>query len=95
MAFGPAETWCDFDPMHFNDEPGTAAGGVFGLFKDKKCVYVAGANNIRAELERLAKGSNPCVSRYKPNQYQYQLVLPSNRQARVDELRSSYKPLCP
>ena len=96
MQIGPAEQKYDFSFERLDDASGSSTGGVFVLFRDAQVIFVGDSPNVRSELESLLKGSNACITRYKPNRYQYQVyVTEDSRKAKVEELLQIHKPACP
>lgn len=47
--------------------------GIYGLLSDIKWVYV-GQGDIRDRLLRHLSGDNPCISRWKPTHFIYEMV---------------------
>jgi hypothetical protein len=73
-----------------------ADSGTYALFAaDKKtCVLIGESDRLPAKLLQLLQQPTPCLKKYQPKYFQYEVVIPSQRVKRRDELAIQLPPLC-
>ena len=69
------------------------ASGVYGLF-NALWVYIGEADNIRERLLGHLHGDLPCLTRYQPSGFAFELVSPAERRGRYEQLVKKYQPFC-
>ncbi|MGA2988998.1 MAG: hypothetical protein ABSD88_00890 [Candidatus Korobacteraceae bacterium] len=80
MTIGHTGDWFDFDENGINGSNVPNQSGmpcIFALFKaDKRTlVYLGSCDiNMRAELLRLVHAPTPCLTKYLPLKFQFQLI---------------------
>lgn len=86
--------WFPFDsPTVQEHVPPTS--GVYLLFSHQECAYVGASPDLKAELSRLVKGDhNPCLFEHPPDEFQFEVVLGDERNARLAELVEELNPAC-
>jgi hypothetical protein len=67
--------------------------GVYGLFS-ALWVYIGEADNIRDRLLKHLDGDLPCLRRYWPSGFAFELVSPAARHLRHEYLIDKYQPYC-
>ncbi len=61
------------------------SSGVYGLFS-ALCVYIGEAENLRDRLLEHLAGDNPGMVHYQPSSFVFELVSPTERRCRHEEL---------
>jgi len=69
------------------------SSGVYGLFS-ALWVYIGEAENLRARLLEHLAGDNPGMVHYQPSSFVFELVSPTERRCRREELTKELQPLC-
>jgi hypothetical protein len=69
------------------------ASGVYGLFNGL-WVYIGETDNIRERILKHLDGDLPCISRYRPSGFAFELVSPAARRLRLEYLIEKYQPFC-
>ena len=69
------------------------SSGVYGLFS-AFWIYVGAAENIRARILKHLEGDDPCIVRYRPSGFAFELVAPRDRYHRRMHLAKELQPLC-
>jgi len=67
--------------------------GVYGLFS-ALWIYIGEAENMRARLHEHLSGNDTCIARYQPSGFAFELVSPTDRCRRQQELVKALQPLC-
>ena len=67
--------------------------GVYGLFS-AFWIYIGAAENIRARILMHLEGDDPCIVRYRPSGFAFELALPRERHQRRMYLMKELQPLC-
>jgi hypothetical protein len=71
------------------------SSGVYALFSHQECVYVGASPALKAELIRLVQGDRkPCLTQHPPDEFQFEVVLGDERNARRAELIDELNPTC-
>jgi hypothetical protein len=68
--------------------------GVYVTVARGKWVYVGEADNLCGQLLLDLEGDNPCIARYRPTHFAFELVAPRTRKARQQELIQEFRPVC-
>jgi hypothetical protein len=67
--------------------------GVYGLFS-ALWIYIGEAENMRERLLEHLSGNNSCTTHYQPSGFAFELVSPTDRCRRQQELVKGLQPLC-
>jgi hypothetical protein len=67
--------------------------GVYGLFS-AFWIYIGEAENVRARLLQHLDGDDPCIVRYRPSGFAFELTSPAERLRRREQLMKQLQPLC-
>ncbi len=57
-------------------------------------IYIGEAENMRARLHEHLSGNDTCIARYQPSGFAFELVSPTDRCRRQQELVKALQPLC-
>jgi hypothetical protein len=69
------------------------ASGVYGLFS-AFWIYIGAAENIQARILKHLEGDDPCIVRYRPSGFAFELAAPRDRHHRRMFLTKELQPLC-
>jgi hypothetical protein len=69
------------------------SSGVYGLFS-AFWIYIGAAEDIRARILKHLEGDDPCIVRYRPSGFAFELALPRDRHHRRMYLMKELQPLC-
>jgi hypothetical protein len=69
------------------------ASGVYGLFS-AFWIYIGEAENLRAQILKQLDGHDPCVVRFQPSGFAFELISPEDRGRRLEYLTRRLQPLC-
>ena len=69
------------------------SSGVYGLF-NAFWIYIGEADNLRAQLLEHLGGDDPCIVRFQPSGFAFELASPGDRRRRLDQLLKELQPLC-
>jgi hypothetical protein len=69
------------------------ASGVYGLFS-AFWIYIGAAENIQARILKHLEGDDPCIVRYRPSGFAFELASPHDRHHRRMFLTKELQPLC-
>jgi hypothetical protein len=69
------------------------ASGVYGLFS-AFWIYIGAAENIQARILKHLEGDDPCIVRYRPSGFAFELAAPRDRHHRRMCLMKELQPLC-
>jgi hypothetical protein len=69
------------------------SSGVYGLFS-AFWIYIGAAENIRARILKHLEGDDPCIVRYRPSGFAFELASPRDRHRRRMYLMKDLQPLC-
>ena len=69
------------------------SSGVYGLFS-AFWIYIGAAENIRERILKHLDGDDPCIVRYRPSGFAFELAAPRNRHHRRMYLMKELQPLC-
>jgi hypothetical protein len=69
------------------------ASGVYGLFSSA-WVYIGESEDIQKRLLEHLNGDNPCINRFAPTNFTYELSAAAMRVARQDQLIAEFHPSC-
>ncbi len=69
------------------------ASGVYGLFS-AFWIYIGAAENIQARILKHLEGDDPCIVRYRPSGFAFELAAPRDRHHRRMFLMKELQPLC-
>jgi hypothetical protein len=69
------------------------SSGVYGLFS-AFWIYIGSAENIRERILKHLEGDDPCIVRYRPSGFAFELALPRERYQRRMYLMKELQPLC-
>ena len=69
------------------------SSGIYGLF-NAFWIYIGEADNLREQLLEHLSGDYPSIARFQPSGFAFELVLPSNRRRRHEQLIKELQPLC-
>ena len=69
------------------------SSGVYGLF-NAFWIYLGEADNLRARLLEHLAGDDPCIVRFQPSGFAFELASPIDRRRRHDQLIKELRPLC-
>ncbi len=69
------------------------ASEVYGLFNGL-WVYIGETDNIRERILKHLAGDLPCISRYRPSGFAFELVSPAERRLQHEYLIEKYQPFC-
>ena len=68
--------------------------GVYGLYS-ALWIYIGEADDLRQCLMEHSNGDNPCIARYAPTHFVFELIdNPTARKARYRELVRQHGPVC-
>jgi hypothetical protein len=67
--------------------------GVYGLYS-ALWICLGEADNLRTRLLELVNGDHPCIIRYKPSGFAFELASPLDRLGRCQQLVTELLPLC-
>ena len=69
------------------------SSGVYGLF-NAFWIYLGEADDLRARLLEHLDGDDPCIVRFQPSGFAFELASPNDRRRRHDQLIKELQPLC-
>jgi hypothetical protein len=69
------------------------SSGVYGLF-NAFWIYIGEADNLRAQLLEHLGGDDPCIVRFQPSGFAFELASPNERRRRHEQLIRELQPLC-
>jgi hypothetical protein len=69
------------------------SSGVYGLF-NAFWIYLGEADDLRARLLKHLDGDDPCIVRFQPSGFAFELASPIDRRRRHDQLIKELRPLC-
>ena len=69
------------------------SSGVYGLF-NAFWIYIGEADNLRARLLEHLSGDHPCIVRYRPSGFAFELVSSEDRRRRHKQLIKELRPRC-
>ena len=69
------------------------SSGVYGLYS-ALWIHIGEADNIRARLLEDLSGDDPCIQKYQPWGFAFELVSAPERSRRLKELVIELQPLC-
>lgn len=69
------------------------SSGVYGLF-NAFWIYIGEADNLRARLLEHLAGDDPCIVRFQPSGFAFELASPIDRRRRHEHLIKELQPLC-
>ena len=69
------------------------SSGIYGLF-NAFWIYIGEADNLRARLLEHLGGDDPCIVRFQPSGFAFELASPGDRRRRLDQLLKELQPLC-
>lgn len=69
------------------------SSGVYGLF-NAFWIYIGEAENLRARLLEHLDGDDPCIVRFQPSGFAFELASPKDRRGRHEQLIRELQPLC-
>lgn len=86
--------WFPYDAKTIQEHvPPTS--GVYSLYSQQACVYVGASQDLKEELMRSLNGNHSsCLSQHPPDEFQFEVVLGDERNARRDELIGELNPAC-
>ncbi len=67
--------------------------GVYGLFS-AFWIYIGATEDIRARIMEHLQGDDPCIVRYRPSGFAFELASPRYRHRRRMYLMKDLQPLC-
>src|SRR5437870_2847677 len=67
--------------------------GIYGLY-NAVWIFVGEADNVRVRLLEHLAGDNPCINRYGPSGFAFELVPAQARHRRYQEAASRAEPIC-
>jgi len=62
------------------------ASGVYAISNAQKWIYIGESGDIQARLLEHLNGDNACITRNAPTGFQFEVLSPSQRLARQDQL---------
>ena len=68
--------------------------GVYGLSNARECVYVGGADDLRATLLGHLREGNTVLKSRAPTGFTFEICHISQRAARASRLVTEYAPVC-
>jgi len=69
------------------------SSGVYGLF-NAFWIYIGEADNLRARILEHLDGDDPCIVRFQPSGFAFELASPNERRRRHEQLIKELQPLC-
>ena len=69
------------------------SSGVYGLF-NAFWIYLGEADDLRARLLEHLDCDDPCIVRFQPSGFAFELASPIDRRRRHDQLIKELRPLC-
>ena len=69
------------------------SSGVYGLF-NAFWIYIGETDNLRARIMEHLDGNDPCIVRFQPSGFAFELASPQERHRRHDQLIKELQPLC-
>ena len=69
------------------------SAGVYGLFS-AFWIYIGEAENIRVRLLQHLEGDDPCIVRYRPSGFAFELTSLDEGHRRREQLMKQLQPLC-
>ncbi len=69
------------------------ASGVYGLFS-AFWIYIGEAENLRARILEHLESDDPCIVRYRPSGFAFELSSTKDRRNRREYLMKELQPLC-
>ena len=69
------------------------SSGVYGLF-NSFWIYIGEADNLRARILEHLDGDDPCIVRFQPSGFAFELASPIDRRRRHLQLIRELQPLC-
>ena len=70
------------------------ASGVYAIFREGLWIYVGETEDIRRRLLAHLAGENPCIARYLPTGFSFELWPAGERSERYNDLASELSPPC-
>ena len=70
------------------------ASGVYTIFSAARWVYVGESDDIRQSLFRHLNESAPCMARFGPLSFSFELIPAGERVARCRTVATELKPAC-
>lgn len=69
------------------------ASGVYGLFS-AFWIYIGEADDLQARILEHLDGDDPCIVRFQPSGFAFELASPRDRPSRQKQLVKELQPLC-
>ena len=69
------------------------SSGIYGLF-NAFWIYIGEADNLRARILEHLEDNDPCLVRFQPSGFAFELASPTDRRRRHEQLIKQLQPLC-
>jgi hypothetical protein len=69
------------------------SSGVYGLF-NAFWIFIGETDNLRTRLLEHLAGDDPCIVRFQPSGFAFELASPIDRRRRNEQLIKELQPLC-
>jgi len=69
------------------------SSGVYGLF-NAFWIYIGETDNLREKILEHLDGDEPCIVRFQPSGFAFELAPPKERRRRHEQLIKELQPLC-